>query len=114
MKPTALAIILAAPLLGSGCGHLANEPAGDRLVQVQDENDVQVPIAAVPPSVRDAIEARLNGGRLNEIERSTENGVTRYEVDITPAAGGATEFVLASDGTLISDGDDDGDDDDHD
>jgi hypothetical protein len=105
-------VLVAAGVIGGCSEPRSSSPQG--VVVAADENDVQVTIDQVPAAVRDAILARLNGGTVHEIERSTTNGVTRYEVEIANATGATSEFVLANDGALLREGDDDDDGDDDD
>jgi uncharacterized membrane protein YkoI len=100
-------VLAGAVALVAGCAeHRQREARSQVVMGMADENDVQVSIDDVPASVRAAIESRLNGGTVREIERSTTNGVTRYEVEIATAAGSTSEFVIGSDGALVSTGED--------
>ncbi|MBZ0170985.1 MAG: PepSY-like domain-containing protein [Phycisphaerales bacterium] len=73
----------------------------------EDDGDVAVRLDHVPDAVREMIVATLHGGRIIEIERTTDHGRVLYEVDVL------TEFDIAEDGTFVGyDNDtDDGDDD---
>jgi hypothetical protein len=105
----AMSVGLALPLAGCQHGERAEEGAGRIATRDDDENEVQVGIDDVPAAVREAIHARAGGGTVHEIERSSVDGVTRYEVEIVNASGQHSEFVLAADGSVLADGDDDDD-----
>ncbi|MCA9279260.1 MAG: PepSY-like domain-containing protein [Phycisphaeraceae bacterium] len=73
-----------------------------------DETDVNVTLDEVPAAVKATILANLNGGTITELERSTEDKETVYEVEVD----GTRDFVVAEDGTYLGEEDDDEDDDD--
>jgi hypothetical protein len=50
--------------------------------------------------VQATIRAHLNGGAITEIERTTDHGGVRYEVDVSDA-GGIVEFNVAADGAYL-------------
>ena len=74
------------------------------------DDDVQVTFADCPPAVQATITAHLDGGTINEIERSSKGN---FEVEVN-SANGQFEFAVAGDGTYLGGEDDDGDDDDDD
>lgn len=66
---------------------------------VQREDEEVVPLEQVPPAVRKTIDANLAGGKVNEVERSTHDGLVIYEVEVRHAKG-TTDLVIAEDGSL--------------
>lgn len=61
-----------------------------------------VALSDTPPAAQKTITARIGTGTLDEINRSTENGETVFEVDFTTQAGAEPDFTVADDGTLLS------------
>ncbi len=55
----------------------------------------------VPAAVRQTVQAQLQGGKVDEIERETENGRIFYEVEIERPDGTEIEIHVAEDGTLL-------------
>lgn len=79
---------------------------------VDDDGDETMTLAQCPAAVRATIQAHLGGGTITEIERTTDHGGVRYEVDVTGAPG-RVEFNVGADGTYLGkETDDDGPDDD--
>lgn len=62
------------------------------------EDDVK--LDNLPPTVRAAIEARAQGGRITEIERESENGTTYYEAEIVKD-GKRSEIAVSENGTEL-------------
>lgn len=60
----------------------------------------EVPLSQVPPAVRATIEREVGDGRLEEIERETEDGRTVYEVEFT-RDNQEHEIKITEDGTVI-------------
>lgn len=81
------------------------------------DDDEKVVLADVPAAVRKTIQSHLDGGKIDEIERSREQGRVVYDVDVE-GAHGDFEFIVAEDGTYLGkdteDGDDENADGDHD
>jgi hypothetical protein len=74
-----------------------------------DDGDEVVTLAQCPAAVQATIQAHLNGGTIIEIERTTDHGGVRYEVDANGEAG-KIEFNVAADGAYLgAEVDDDGD-----
>src|ERR1017187_2726479 len=61
-----------------------------------------VTLSETPPAVQKAIAARIGDGKLDEIDRSNENGETVFEVNFITKAGDERDFTVADDGTLLS------------
>ncbi len=99
-----------ATLLTAGCSRNGDRDGAalDR-ASASIEDEMVVTLDAVPAAVRATIDAQLNGGTIDEIERSEKDGAVRYEVDIEHTDGDF-ELVIAADGTLLGRAIDDGDD----
>ncbi len=84
---------------------------------VRDDGDEAVTLEECPEPVQATIKARMNGGAITELERTTDHGEVLYEVDVK-GDGGIVEFDVAEDGTFRGyegpDDDDDAEDDDGD
>ncbi|NKB68484.1 MAG: hypothetical protein GKR89_15595 [Candidatus Latescibacteria bacterium] len=80
-----------------------------------EEDEEEVAVADLPEVVVAAVLEAVPGGQIDEAERSLENGVVVYEVDVS-TVDGETEVEVGEDGTIldieIDDEDDDEDDDD--
>ena len=82
-------------------------------------SDEIVTLEECPAAVQQTINARLDGGTIKEIERTTDHGEVLYEVDVQ-GVDGVVEFDVAEDGTFrgfeedddADDSEDDEDDDD--
>ena len=61
-----------------------------------------VTLSETSSAVQKAIAARIGDGKLDEIDRSNENGESVFEVDFTTKAGEEHDFTVADDGTLLS------------
>lgn len=86
-------VLIAAMLAVSAC-----KSGGDR--RAERDDDVVVPIEEVPAQVRQTIEAHLNGGKVREIELSSDDGKQTYDVEVD-GANGPFEFEVAPDGTFL-------------
>jgi uncharacterized membrane protein YkoI len=59
-------------------------------------------VEEVPPRVRQAIQAQVGSGEVNDIDKKTVDGKTVYEVGFKKESGGAQhEIQIAEDGTVI-------------
>lgn len=58
-------------------------------------------LAELPEAVRETIERELGGASLEKIERHTEEGTIRYEVDAEMGDGRQIDLDVAEDGTLL-------------
>lgn len=90
------------------------------VVRAAEDGEVEVKLADCPEAVQKTLKRESTGGKIEEIEKETEDGKTVYEAEIV-IDGKEYEVEVAEDGTLLSkvlegkaddDGDDDGDDDD--
>jgi len=61
-----------------------------------------VALSDTPALVQKAIAAKIGDGKLDEIDRSKENGETVFEINFTTKAGEEHDFTVADDGTLLS------------
>lgn len=61
-----------------------------------------VALADTPAAVQKVIAARIGDGKLDEVDRSHENGETVFEVDFTTKAGSEQDFTVADDGMVLS------------
>jgi len=68
------------------------------------EKKEEVRLADVPAAVRATIERELGGVSPEKIERETEEGTVRYEVDAERADGRDIDLEVAEDGTLLEKG----------
>lgn len=95
-------LILAAGLAAAlfGC---ANRGQGTRARSdgQPEPAEVKVTLDQTPPAVRQAIEAELAGGELEDIAREERDGRVVYETDIV-CNGREWEVVVAEDGRVIS------------
>ncbi len=73
--------------------------------EAYSEGDQIVTLDQCPAEVQRAIRARIQGGTLIEIERTTDHGEVLYEVDYRTASGVA-EFDVAADGDYRGSGSD--------
>ena len=112
MKQWRLLAVAMLGLLGVGCsaGPLGALARGD-----DDEGAVEVKLEDCPKAVQDTIKQEAGSGKIEEIEKETENGRTLYEAEVV--IGGKTyELTVGEDGTLIGkeaeEDDEDGEDDD--
>ncbi|MES2659766.1 MAG: hypothetical protein V4689_14200 [Verrucomicrobiota bacterium] len=62
---------------------------------------VEVRLQDCPPGVRTTIEAKLQGGKLDDIDRVQRNGTTRFIVDIDGPARRDVTFHLTSAGRVV-------------
>lgn len=112
--PAALVVAAGAAIaLAGGCAQRGRGDAAPGLFARANEHDVQVPIEEVPAAARATIEGRLNGGTINEIERSTADGRTWYEVEVKTDTG-MFDIAVSEDGSYLGMDDDGLDDDDDD
>jgi uncharacterized membrane protein YkoI len=61
-----------------------------------------VAIADTPAAVQKTVAAQVGDGKVEDINRSMENGETVFEVDFATKAGDDRDFTVADDGTLLS------------
>ena len=92
-----------------GCAELA-------AVEAQDSKEEKVKLEDCPQAVQDTLKKASAGGKIEEIEKETENGKTVFEAEVV-IDGDEYEVKVAEDGKLLSkkqenDDDDDGEDDD--
>lgn len=62
---------------------------------------VEVRLQDCPPGVRATIEAKLQGGKLDDIDRVQKNGTTRFIVDIDGPAHRDVTFHLTPAGKVV-------------
>lgn len=60
-----------------------------------------IPLAQCPPAVQDTVRANLRDGRLDEIERITVQGQTRYIAEIDLPGDDDLKLHIADDGALL-------------
>lgn len=63
--------------------------------------DEKVALDQVPAVVKVTIQKHVQDGKLEEIERDKENGVTTYEVEYRAKGGTRYELRIAEDGKLL-------------
>lgn len=61
-----------------------------------------VALSETPDAVQKTIATQIGNGQLGDIDRSTENGETVFEVDYTAKSGTEDDFTVAEDGTVLS------------
>jgi uncharacterized membrane protein YkoI len=61
-----------------------------------------VALADTPAAVQKTIATQIGDGKTGDIDRTTENGETVFEVDYSTKAGDDGDFTVADDGTLLS------------
>jgi uncharacterized membrane protein YkoI len=64
--------------------------------------DEKVPLDQVPANVKATIQQHVQDGKLEEIERDKENGVTTYEVEYRTKEGTKYELRIAENGKLLT------------
>lgn len=64
--------------------------------------DEKVALDQVPAKVKVTIQKHVQDGKLEEIERDKENGVTTYEVEYRAKDGTKYELRIAEDGKLLA------------
>jgi uncharacterized membrane protein YkoI len=64
--------------------------------------DGTVTLSDTPPAVQKAIQARAGDGTLGEIDRSSDDEETIYDVGLTAKDGSDRDFSVARDGTVLS------------
>ena len=104
-----LALMVTCSIACFGCATLSAEEA-------QESKEEKVKLEDCPKAVQDTIKKAAAGGKIEEIEKETENGKAVYEADVV-IDGDEYEVKVAEDGKLLSkkqenEDDDDGDDDD--
>jgi hypothetical protein len=111
-RSTLLALLMTFSFACLGCAMLSAEEA-------QDSNEEKVKLEDCPKAVQDTLKKASAGGKIEEIEKETENGKTVYEAEVV-IEGDEYEVKVAEDGKLLGktlendDDDDDGDDDEED
>jgi uncharacterized membrane protein YkoI len=65
------------------------------------DDDKTVGLADTPSAVQKTIAAQVGDGTVEDINRSTENGETVFEVDFATKAGEDHDFTVADDGTVL-------------
>ncbi len=66
------------------------------------EEEQPVEFSSLPAAVQATIQQHLDGGAIEEVEMQTKDGETVYEVDVD-VDGKEVEFLVAADGTYLSD-----------
>lgn len=61
-----------------------------------------VALSEAPAAVQKAIAAQIGDGKVEDIDRSKENGETVFEVNYSAKSGTEHDFTVADDGTLLS------------
>jgi uncharacterized membrane protein YkoI len=61
-----------------------------------------VALVDTPAAVQKTIATQIGDGKTGDIDRTTENGETVFEVDYSTKAGDDGDFTVADDGTLLS------------
>src|SRR5580698_10486233 len=61
-----------------------------------------VALSDTPTVVQKTIAAQINDGKVGDINQSTQDGETVFEVDFTAKSGDDHDFTVADDGTLLS------------
>ncbi len=96
--------MFAVPMLAALAGYpIAATYAADAPAAAKDadEKDVTVKIEDCPKAVRETIKKTVGDGKIEEIVKETETGVTLYEVDAT-IDGKDYELKIAEDGKLVA------------
>jgi hypothetical protein len=110
-RSTLLALMATCWLACAGCATLSAEEANN-------SKEEKVKLEDCPRDVQDALRKAAAGGKIEEVEKETENGKAVYEADVV-IDGDEYEVRVAEDGKLLSkkledDGDDDGNNEDDD
>jgi hypothetical protein len=109
-RPTLLALMVVSSAVCLGCAALAIEEA-------QESKEEKVKLEDCPQAVQDTLKKASAGGKIEEIEKETEDGKVVYEAEVV-IEGDEYEVKVAEDGKLLGktleDDDDDDDDDDAD
>ncbi len=61
-----------------------------------------VALSDAPVAVQKTIAAQISDGKVGDINRTTQDGETVFEVDFTAKSGEDHDFTVADDGTLLS------------
>src|SRR5688500_7759193 len=94
IRSTLLALMLACSAACLGCASLALEEGGD-------SKEETVKLEDCPKAVQDTIRKAAAGGKIEEVEKETENGKTVYEAEVV-IDGDEYEVKVADDGKLLS------------
>jgi uncharacterized membrane protein YkoI len=66
-----------------------------------DEKATSVALADTPAAVQKTIASQIGDGKLDDVNRTTEDGETVFEADFTAKTGGDRDITVADDGTLL-------------
>jgi uncharacterized membrane protein YkoI len=64
--------------------------------------DKTVTLSDTPAAVQKTIAGQISDGKVNEINQTTEDGETVFEVDYTSKSGDDHDFTVSDDGTVVS------------
>ena len=67
-----------------------------------DDGSQAVSLSETPAAVQKIIQSQVGGGKMGEIDKTSNAGETVYDVDLTAADGSDRDFSVAEDGTLLS------------
>jgi uncharacterized membrane protein YkoI len=101
-----LALMVTCSLACSGCATLSAEEA-------QESKEEKVKLEDCPKAVQDTLKKAAAGGKIEGVEKETENGKAVYEADVV-IDGDEYEVKVAEDGKLLSKKQENDDDDDAD
>ncbi len=67
-----------------------------------DDNSQTVALSETPAAVQKTVNARLGDGKPGDIDKSSSDGETVYDVGLTATDGQERDFTVAEDGMLLS------------
>ena len=70
--------------------------------QEENEHKQKVAMTELPAAVQKTIQDNLGGGTVTETAKETEGGKTYYDAEVGKSDGEKVEIKVAEDGTLIS------------
>lgn len=71
------------------------------LIACSDDNEVDVPLSAVPANIISIVQNALPGITLTEAEKEVKNNVTVYELEGNLLTGEEYEIKITADGLLL-------------
>lgn len=103
-------LLLRTTVLGIGLIAAAGGTLAFTAHRLSDDDEV-VHLTQLPAAVQRTIREYAKGGKIERIERSTEDGRVAYEVEVE-GAGGDFEFLVGPDGAYVGEDQEEADDDD--
>jgi uncharacterized membrane protein YkoI len=96
-------IAISAAMIGLGAiGTFLYAGADGEENEQRDENKQKVAMTELPAAVQKTIQDNLGGGTVTETAKETEGGKTYYDAEVGKSDGEKVEIKVAEDGTLIS------------